>query len=371
MEGPIVLFGRSVAIHRFEERDGEFRSVRPIIERIPRRGLRRSRCGALRVRGEVRIVRAGHLQVARQNVEDASQVRGTLYVRVTAKRIDASTGPADISHQELYHGCRSDDLRSEAVLSPAHRIDDSGRLFHVAVSADRGEEFSRFEELVFRNTGDTLNNFRRVSRILLFQKLINALRMLERQVIGHVRGKRRCRCCTFGLHTFRAHGPAGLMALALSARDGARLVVRRSSRRRRRMSHVLVRDARGNYRLTGHVPALLIVPRRFIVDLGRRIKAGIEAVFRQLESFLDKEGCVGVVSEIFLGDTIVLDDVVDDTAEEGDIRAGSDLEEQVRSGRSPREARVHHDHLSIAGLLCFDGPLKTTWVVFSRIATHD
>ena len=63
--------------------------------------------------------------------------------------------------------------------------------------------------------------------------------------------------------------------------------------------------------------------------------------------------------------------VVDQTAEEGDITAGSNLEKEIGGRGSSREARIDDDHLRIAFQLCFDGPFEATRVVLGRITTHD
>ena len=70
-------------------------------------------------------------------------------------------------------------------------------------------------------------------------------------------------------------------------------------------------------------------------------------------------------------DAVVLDGVVDQAAEEGDVGAGADLQEQIGTGRGAREARIHHDHLRVALALGFDRPLEAARMVLGRIATHD
>ena len=57
---------------------------------------------------------------------------------------------------------------------------------------------------------------------------------------------------------------------------------------------------------TGFVAALLVVPGRLVVGLGRGIEAGEQAVFRQLESVLDDERGVGVVDQILVRNAVVL-----------------------------------------------------------------
>ena len=102
-----------------------------------------------------------------------------LNVGVPAQGIHAAAGAANIAHQQLQHRRRADDLRAEAVLRPAHRIDDGGDLLHVAVLADGGEQVAGLQKLVLRNAGDARHHLRRVARVLLLQQLIDAARMLQ------------------------------------------------------------------------------------------------------------------------------------------------------------------------------------------------
>ena len=144
-------------------------------------------------RVEILVGRIRNFQIARKIVEDARHVGGALNIGVAAQRVHAAAGASDVAQQQLQHRRGADDLRSEAVLRPADRIDDGGDLLGVAVLADGGEQIGGLEELILRNAGDALHHFRRVARILLLQELIDAARIFKRSVrmrCGSVGGQR-------------------------------------------------------------------------------------------------------------------------------------------------------------------------------------
>src|SRR5687768_11088408 len=98
---------------------------------------------------------------------------------MTTQRIDATTGSSDVAEQELKNRSRSYDLGTTSMLCPPNGVDDRCRFLHVAVFTDRGEELGSFQKLVSRNSGDAFHHFRRVTRIVLLQKLENRARMLQ------------------------------------------------------------------------------------------------------------------------------------------------------------------------------------------------
>ncbi len=55
---------------------------------------------------------------------------------MAAKRVHATARPTDVAEQKLNHGGGADDLRSESMLRPAHRVNDRCDFLHVAVFAD-------------------------------------------------------------------------------------------------------------------------------------------------------------------------------------------------------------------------------------------
>src|SRR5258705_6153300 len=74
-----------------------------------------------------------------------------------------------------------------------------------------------------------------------------------------------------------------------------------------------------------NVTAFFVIPGRFVIDLRRSIKSGIQAIFRQLESFFDDESGVCVVDNVVSGDAIVLDCVLNQPTKKRDVCARTDL----------------------------------------------
>ena len=198
-------------------------------------------------------------------------------------------------------------------------------LLHVAVFADRGEEIGGFQKLIFGNAGDALDHLRRVARVLLLQKLKDATRMLQRQVVGDVRRQHRRRIGPPPV-PFAPAGPWRLITAGLPVRmpaASARLSsMRRCVRLRSRCRHALAVSRR---------------PPRSSRWICRRlcvlVEAGEQAVLGQLESVLHDERGVRVVDEVVVRDAVILDRVVDQAAEEGDVGAGANLQEEIGVAR--------------------------------------
>src|SRR5437870_10877057 len=85
-----------------------------------------------------------------------------------------------------------------------------------------------------------------------------------------------------------------------------------------------------------------IIPRGPVVALRRGVKAGKHTVrvSRQLEIAPDDERRVREVDQVIFRDAVVFNGIANDAAEEGDIRAGADLAEEISYRRCAREARV-------------------------------
>src|SRR5208282_707829 len=133
VESPLVLLGGRIAVQGLQEAGGEFWRVAVIVPGIPRRGLRGRWSYTLHPSVKGTIGRYRHLQVSRYGVEQAGHVRGALNVGVTAKRVDASAGAANVTQQELQHRRGANNLRAEAVLRPPHRVNNRSGLLHIAV----------------------------------------------------------------------------------------------------------------------------------------------------------------------------------------------------------------------------------------------
>src|SRR5580700_10657491 len=99
-----------------------------------------------------------------------------------AQRVHAATSPPHVAHQQLQYRCGTDDLRAEAVMRPADRINNRRYLLRVSILTHRREQVRSLHKLILRYAGDTLHDFRRVPRVMLLQELVNASWILQRQV---------------------------------------------------------------------------------------------------------------------------------------------------------------------------------------------
>src|SRR4029077_15081750 len=120
-----------------------------------------------------------------------------------------------------------------------------------------------------------------------------------------------------------------------------------------------------------YVAAFLIVPRSSVVGLRGRIKSRVETVLRQFETLVHDESSAGVIEQVILSYAVILDGVVDHSAEECNVGADSNLKEEIRGRRGARKARIDYDHLCVASLLGFDGPLEAAGMILGRISAHD
>ena len=188
---PIVLLGSGVAVHGLEQGHREPGRIAPIVERVPLFRLGRLGSDASHPARKVRVRGIGDFQVPWQVVEDSRDIGGALDIRVAAQCVHAAAGAPHVAENQLQHRCRPDDLRSERVVRPSHRVYDCAGLLGAAVFADGGEQVGGFQELVLGDAGDALDHFWRVARILLLQKLIHAAGMFESGVVRHVRRERR------------------------------------------------------------------------------------------------------------------------------------------------------------------------------------
>src|SRR5260221_14431978 len=204
---------------------------------------------------------------------------------MAAKRVDAAARTTDVTEQQLHNCGRTDNLCAEGVMGPTYGVDNGADLLHVAVFANRSVEVSGLEELLLGDAGDALDHLRGVAGILLLEQLEDAVGILE---------------CWIKVDSSRQR------------REGGRLS-RVSGRRSRRL------------------PArTLIVPACAVVGLFLGIDPGEQAVdVRKLEIFFYNESGVGVMGQVVFGDSVVFDGVVNQAAEERDIRPCADLAEHV------------------------------------------
>ncbi len=181
------------------------------------------------------------------------------------------------------------------------------------------------EELVHRDPGDLRHHLRRVAGVVVLQLLEDAPWILQRGVDAGERrpGRRRA---------LGQSGVGGVLAL------GRRLA--------------------------------LVVPHRRVVAALRLVVAGEQAVV-ELEVLGDEERRVRVQLDVVLVVQLVLEHVVDQTAEEGDIGPGADRGEHVGDRRRPREARVDVDDPRSPLVSPDVGPLPPARVVLGGVGPDD
>ena len=167
-------------------------------------------------------------------------------------------------------------------MRPSDRINDRGGFFHVAVFADGCEELCGPQKLVPGNSGDPLHHFRCVARIVFFQKLENAIRILQRQV-------------DFGFF--------------------------RQRRRDRRISAA---------RVCASGTTAGIIPGRLVVGFCLFIEARENSlVFRQFETGLYDKRRVRVVHQVIVRQPVIFNRITDRAAQKRNVRARANLAEKI------------------------------------------
>ena len=112
-------------------------------------------------------------------------------------------------------------------------------------------------------------------------------------------------------------------------------------------------------RIYEHVPLVveLVLPRQLIVGLLLRIPAGEESV-RETEALPDNERCVGMQTNVVGVVRVAAERVVDQSAKEGDVAAGTDRYVLIRNRRRSIEAGIDADKLRLTAALRFDDEAK-------------
>ena len=115
-----------------------------------------------------------------------------------------------------------------------------------------------------------------------------------------------------------------------------------------------------------------VLPGRGVVGARLGIVAGEETVeiFGVSEVIVHDYGRVRVVDYVVPEIAVVLEDVVDDAAEEGYVGAGPDRDVEVRHSRGAREARINVDDLRPLEARLHH-PLEAHWVVLGHVGAHD
>src|ERR1019366_1013249 len=101
-------------------------------------------------------------------------------------------------------------------LRPADGINDGRDLLRETVFANGRVQIGGFEELILGNASDALDDLRRVALVLLLQKLEDAARMLEREIVGNP-GRQRGGWRGGGAASLRSHGACSLITVTFTA----------------------------------------------------------------------------------------------------------------------------------------------------------
>src|SRR5438067_1083719 len=319
LEAPLVVLGGVLAVpgaHQRDEVSGEIG---------PEPGSRRV---GLHVLVESRMHGVRHRDVAGEQVEERGDVRRSLERRVTAQRHDAAAGPPHVAEQQLDDRGRADVLHADGVLRPADRVAEGAGALAARVPA---QLLGDADDQIGRDAADLADELRRVARIVPAQDLVDAARVLQRLVALYLR-----------------HALAADLAFRSAGND---LLVT-GSRNRSVDPFVLPRG--------GVVLALLLVP-------AAEQAAQILGV---LVILADDHRRVRVVDDVLLERAVVGENVVDDRAEERDVRPGADRHVDVRHRAGARKAWIDVDDGG-AALLGFHHPLEADRVALRHVRALD
>ena len=334
VERVLVLVRRRVAVPGLEETDHELPIVRA--EEVPRVRVELLGCALGDVVVEVLLARRRDAQVAGQDLPRDRVVGIALDVGVTALGVHAAARPPHVAEQELEQCGRANELATGRVLRQPDRVNDR---HHLVGPAGLADDLGDLEELLLGNAGDRRDHRGREPRVVLAHELKHRARVLE------------------------VHVPLG------ERHAGAR------ARRRVTTGDDLLLGPL-ECRLGGRVA--LVGPRRGVVEvLGRIVPA--EQALVEAEPLLHDERGVRVVPDVLVVDQVLFEHVVDQAAEEGDVRAGPNPRIHVRHRRGPGEPRINVDHLGAAAAadpasrieLRLQEPLEPDRVSLGRIRTVD
>ena len=246
-----------------------------------------------------------HRQIAGQDVEERRDVGRALDRRVPAQRQDAAARAADVAEQQLDDRGGADVLHADRVLRPADRVAERRRALAARVVAQR---LGHLEELLARDAADLLDHLRRVAGEVALEDLEDAARVLQRRVLVG-------RLAVRELAAVRAVRLLARVAAARVAGGGAATSMPSYCHVRRRRS----------------------CPFSASKPLNRPSRSSVSR-----KSSATIAGRVRVVHDVLAELALVLEDVVDERAEEGDVAAGADRHVQVghrARAREPRDRR--------------------------------
>ena len=279
------------------------------------------------------VRRLRHRQVAGKQVVERRDVRRSLNGRVAAQGEDAAAGATDVAEKLLDDGGGTDVLHPDRVLGPADRVTEGRGAIGARVVAQR---LAHLEESSQRHAAHLLDNLGRVPAVVPLEDLEHAAGMLQRRVgLGGA-------CRPTG-----SHGSRG------SRRSRHRFVDVHADRRR------LLLD-------TAVLPGAVVVLR------AARVPAREQTVqvLGVAEVLADDRGRVRVPHHVVAELAAVLEDVVDDPAEEGDVVPGSERNVHVGDRARPGEAGIDVDDRRAAQLRLHD-PLEAHRVALGHVRAHD
>lgn len=214
-----------------------------------------------------------------RTLNSVGDVGGALYVGVPAQRQDAAARTPDVAEEQLQDRRGADDLGAAGMLREASRVAERRCAIAARVAAD---ELADLHDVFGAASADLGHDLWRVVAELLLDELEHAVGVLQRRVL------------------------LGLPVAAV----GVHLV--------------------------------LVVPGRprLGIRFGLRVPAVEEAGHViEVEARVDEGGRVGVVDHVLLEPVVMLEDVVDETADERDVGTGAGVDVVVAYGRRAREAR--------------------------------
>ena len=286
------------------------------------------------------LVHRGHGQVARQQVEQGGDVRGALDTRVTAQGHDPAARPSHVAQQQLQHRRGADELRAQGVVGPAHRVGEARGALPPRVLRDGT---GKVIEVLRRDPAGVPHHLRGVARVVALEDLQHRVGVLQRLVpVGMIGVQRRAAAAVLVA--------AGALALLVT---------------------VLV--------AAGVLPVLILVPRSGpVVPGGMLIGTAVRVVTGEqpvqilgiLVVAVDDRGRIGVGQHVLVKPQVVGEHIVDQPAQQGDVRPHPDGQVFVGHGRGAREPWIHVDDLGPARL-GFRDPLESHRVALGHVGTLD
>ena len=344
----VVVGLGGVAVPGLEQRHHELLVVgAEVVDGGGRAGLRRHLGHVVGHRVHARL---RDRQVAGEDLPADGVVGVPLDVGVAPFGVDAAAGPADVAEQQLDEADAPDDLHPGDVVGETDGIDDAADLLRHAGGA---EHVGDLGELVHRHAGDLGDLLRCVAGVVGLHQREDAAGVLQGRIglgVGH---RRRGRRLTAGRRRRAARRRPGRRAERLSAARGSG-----------RLSPGLCRSRRRPGRQA------LVVPRGRVVGPLRLVVAREQPVVELVALGHDERG-VGVQLDVVLVVQLVLEDVVDEPPEEGDVGAGPDRGVDVGDRRGAGEAGVDVDDLCAALIPSDVGPLPAAGVVLGGVGPDD